>query len=81
MSDQKVTTAIEMLSELVQDSTIPKNVKLRMNQIVDILKQNTDKSIKVDKVMHMFDELNDDPNIDPYTRTQLWNIISLLESM
>jgi len=27
------------------------------------------------------DEISNDPNIPMYTRTQVWNIVSILESM
>jgi len=80
-NDEKLSSVLELLSELERDSTIPKNVKSTINKILTILKDNSENSIKIDKVMHMFDELNEDPNIDPFTRTQLWNVISMLEAL
>jgi uncharacterized protein (UPF0147 family) len=81
MSDQKIQQVVELLGELSSDSTIPKNVKSMINQITEILNQKVEMSMRIDKVMHIFDQMNDDPNIDPFTRTQLWNVVSMLESI
>lgn len=72
---------IDLLNNLKQDSGVPKNVKTKINQIIDILIGDDDESIMVDKVMHIFEGLNDDSNIDTFTRTQLWNIVSMLEAL
>jgi len=81
MSDDKLSNIISFLGDLKEDSTVPKNVKVKISDIVAILKDDSENSIKVDKVMHIFDELNDDSNIDSFTRTQLWNVVSMLESL
>jgi uncharacterized protein (UPF0147 family) len=70
-----------VLKEMGEDNTVPRNVKTSIVKIIEILNDETETSIKVDKVMHIFDELNEDSNIDPYTRTQLWNVVSMLESL
>ena len=81
MSDSDFDIIVETLKQLKDDSGIPKNVKLKINDVIDILQGELEKSIKVDKAMHIFDEFSDDSNIDPFTRTQLWNIVSSLESL
>jgi len=81
MSSDKFKGIIEFLSDLNDDTTVPKNIKAHITEIINILKSDLDMSLKVDKVNHIFDELSDDSNIDPYTRTQLWNVVSMLESL
>ena len=72
---------VKRLKDLKEDPSVPKNVKLKISDIIGILEKEDDKSIKLDKIVHIFDELNEDSNIDSYTRTQLWNIASMLESL
>jgi uncharacterized protein (UPF0147 family) len=79
MESNPLSVIVETLIELKEDGSVPKNVKLKINEIIDLLNSNIDKSIKIDKVQHIFDELNDDSNIDSFTRTQLWNLVSMLE--
>ncbi|MFT4303124.1 MAG: UPF0147 family protein [Candidatus Woesearchaeota archaeon] len=81
MTDLQIDDIIDFLDDLREDTSVPKNVKLRIAEVVEILKCDIDSSLKVDKVMHIFDELNDDSNIDSFTRTQLWNVVSMLESL
>ena len=34
-----------------------------------------------DKALQELDEISDDPNIPSFTRTQIWNIVSILSMM
>lgn len=81
MTEDKLQNIITFLTELKDDSSVPKNVKTSMGQIITILQGNLDISLKIDKVMHFFEELHDDSNIDSFTRSQLWNVVSMLESL
>ncbi|MCB9358791.1 UPF0147 family protein [Candidatus Woesearchaeota archaeon] len=79
--DDKIENIIEFLDEMKEEDTVPKNVKLKIADVIGILKSNLEESLKIDKVMHIFDELNEDSNLDSFTRTQLWNVVSMLESI
>jgi hypothetical protein len=78
--EQKLEPIIGALDELNEDSTVPKNIKIKITQIVEMLNaENMETSIKVNKTLHLLDEIADDTNLKSYTRTQIWNIVSLLE--
>jgi len=72
---------IETLEELETDINIPKNIKNKIQDIINILKEETEISIKINKALHELDEISDDPNLEAYTRTQIWNIVSILEKI
>ena len=72
---------VEALNSLSDDPSVPKNVKSAIMRIIVILKDKVDDSIKVNKALHELDEVNNDPNLQPYTRTQIWNIVSMLEKL
>jgi uncharacterized protein (UPF0147 family) len=72
---------IDELEMLKGDSSTPKNVKEKVNEIIEILKDKSDKSMQVNKALHELDNIADDINLQPYTRTQIWNIVSLLEKI
>jgi uncharacterized protein (UPF0147 family) len=38
-------------------------------------------SLRVDKAQQELEEISADANLQPFTRTQLWNIVSLLETI
>lgn len=68
--------------EGIEPEDVPKNVKKEIECIIACLKsEQLDVMSKVHKALSTLDELSNDPNIMPDTRTQLWNISSLLESI
>ncbi|MCX6708540.1 MAG: UPF0147 family protein [Candidatus Woesearchaeota archaeon] len=71
--------AIFALHELEQDTTTPKNVKTKVASTLKILNENGEVSLKKSRAMHELEELSEDINVQSYTRTQLFNIVSLLE--
>ena len=71
-----------VFSQLDEDQTVPKNVKLKLKDTITILQEdNKDMAFRVDKALEWLDELCEDSNIPNYTKTQLWNLVSLLESL
>lgn len=82
MASQKaIEDAIKSLSELEGDVTVPRNIKIKIQDIIQILNDNSETSIKISKALNELDEIANDPNIQPYTRTNIWNVVSLLESV
>ncbi len=74
--------AIELLSEIEADQTVPKNVRIKVERVIGVLKkEGKEIPIKVDEALQDLAEVSGDPNVPVYTRTQIWNIISALESM
>jgi uncharacterized protein (UPF0147 family) len=70
-----------VLNELLEDTTVPKNVKAKIKMIIESLNEDTELSLRINKALNILDEISDDNNIQTYTRTQIWNIASLLESL
>lgn len=81
MKEDDLNGIIEALKELQDDKTIPKNVRNRLLRIESILKEGTEASIKVNKALDELEEIQSDSNLQSFTRTQIWNIASLLESI
>ncbi|MFC1752921.1 UPF0147 family protein [Thermoproteota archaeon] len=80
MADERIQNIIEALQDLVSDNTVPKNVKSKLETVMHTLKTDGDDiSIRINKALSELDEVSDDTNIQSYTRTQIWNIASMLE--
>jgi len=69
------------LSELKDDATVPKNVRLKIEKIIGMLNGKIEEDIKVSKALNELEEIADDVNLQSYTRTQVWNVISALEKI
>ncbi|TKJ17075.1 hypothetical protein CEE44_00890 [Candidatus Woesearchaeota archaeon B3_Woes] len=81
MADVKLKDAVDFIIEINNDDDTPKNIREKMSGILDILKEDVDDSIKKNKALNELDEIVSDNNMQQYTRTQIWNIVSLLEKL
>ena len=79
---QKAIESIEpVLKELKEDATVPKNVKLKIEKVIGILRKSSEMTIKVSKALNELEEVADDVNLQSYTRMQVLNVISALEKV
>lgn len=77
----EVDIVINSLNEVKEDATVPRNVRTKIEAIMDTLKEDTELSIKINKALNELDEIASDINLQAYTRTQIWNIMSVLEKL
>jgi len=78
MENTKIQEIIFTLNELKEDNTVSKNIKEKVERIITFLEEDAD--LGVDKAINEIEEMMENNNIPSYTRTQIWNVISLLES-
>ncbi len=81
MTEEKLKDIIDALSELSIDLAVPKNIKSKISDMISILEDDSELSIRINKVLNELDEIADDPNMQSYTRVQILNIASLLETI
>lgn len=80
MSEEKVKEIIEVLLQIESDATVPKNIREKIKNAISALEEEKiNIAVKIDKSLQELDSLDEDPNIPAYTRTQIWNVVSLLE--
>jgi uncharacterized protein (UPF0147 family) len=79
----KAKDVMEMINEIIEDPTLPKNIKANLECIINVLKDTKTKDLKLkaDKCIHDLDEISSDVNLQPFVRTQLWSIVSMLEAL
>ncbi|MEM5804563.1 MAG: UPF0147 family protein [Candidatus Aenigmatarchaeota archaeon] len=72
---------IAMLQQVADDRTVPRNIRDRILESIETLKKDSEPAdLRINTVISYLDEVSNDPNIPMYTRTQIWNIVSMLES-
>lgn len=77
----EMDTVIKSLNEIQEDGTVPRNVRMKIESIVSTLKEDIEVSIKINKTLNELDEIANDVNLQSYTRTQIWNVMSALEKL
>ncbi len=79
-SIEKLISVIEVLNQIEKDMTVPRNIRARVISAILALQEDKDQmAVKVDKAIQELSEIDSDPNISQYTRTQIWNVVSVLE--
>ncbi len=72
---------IQRMEELKEDEDVPSNVKDALDRCIETLQDGDEEfSVRVNTAGSYLDEVSNDPNIAQHTRTEIWNIASLLES-
>jgi uncharacterized protein (UPF0147 family) len=74
-----VEIIVQALSEMQDDASVPKNIKIRITRTIECLREECEISMRIDKALQELDEISDQSNLQPFTRTQIWNIVSMLE--
>jgi len=74
-----ITPINNLLDQVINDRTVPKNIRKAAEDSKNILSGKDSLEVKISTAINILDEITNDPNIPTYTRTQIWNIVSMLE--
>lgn len=73
-------TVKRLLDEINDDRTVPRNIRTSVQEVkADLNNEKLDLPVRINSAISVLDEISNDPNIPIYTRTQIWNIVSMLE--
>ena len=79
--NEQMPQVIQLLEQVAMDRTVPRNIRMSAEQIAETIKNEKEPmDIRISSAIHILDEISNDPNIPLYTRTQIWNIVSMLEN-
>jgi len=78
--DERVKQAVAILSMISEDTTTPRNIRRVAKNALSMLgDESLSMAVRAANVISVLDDISQDPNMPPYTRTRIWNIVSLLE--
>jgi uncharacterized protein (UPF0147 family) len=69
-----------LLSTLLEDLSIPKNVRFAVQKAKEKLESSGEESVKVSAAIYLLDEISNDINLPMHGRTMIWNVLSELEA-
>ncbi len=73
-------TIKRLLAEINDDRSVPRNIRNSIEEVKsDLNNEKLDVAVRINGAISILDEISNDPNIPVYTRTQIWNIVSMLE--
>jgi len=80
--EEKIKQASVILGQVSEDTTTPRNIRRAAKESMDALQitQHTP-AVRASNAISILDDILQDPNMPPYTRVKLWNVMSLLEAI
>lgn len=80
---KKIEVVTRMFDQIINDRTVPRNIKSAVGEAKSYVHDESIKDLeeKISSAISILDEIINDPNMPMYTRTQIWNIVSMLESL
>jgi uncharacterized protein (UPF0147 family) len=78
--ENRVHQAKAVLALISEDRTTPRNIRRaakEASEMLDLPEQS--QAVRAAQAINILDDISQDPNMPPYTRTRIWNIVSLLE--
>ena len=80
--EEKIQQALAVLSLVSEDSTTPRNIRRAAKDAIDALQSpEFTAAVRASNAISRLDEILQDPNMPPYTRVKLWNVMSLIEAI
>lgn len=82
MGSNHVQKAIEMLDQLLEDTSVPRNIRKGAESMKRVLlDEKDDIKTRAGSALYILEELTNDRNLPMHARTTLWNLASELERL
>ncbi len=76
----ELTEVLENLEIIEKDNDVPRNIRSKVKEAIDILNAEGALDLKIDKSLETLGEVADDPTVPQHTRMQIWSLVSQLET-
>ena len=79
---RKMEQAMSVLNMIADDNTTPRNIRRTAKQAADmLLDQSLSVAARAANAIAILEDISQDPNMPMYSRTRIWNAISVLEGI
>jgi len=80
-TEDRIKQIVDVLDQLAEDTTVPRNIRRGATDAKTNLLKVGALDVRVASAITILDDLANDPNIPLHGRTQIWNLISQLETV
>ncbi|MCK4318385.1 UPF0147 family protein [Candidatus Bathyarchaeota archaeon] len=79
---RKMEQAMSILNMIADDNTTPRNIRRTAKQAADmLLDESLSVAARAANAIAILEDISQDPNMPMYSRTRIWNAISVLEGI
>ena len=80
--EDRIGQAVMALGQVSEDTTTPRNIRRAAKEAIGSVRTGElTPAVRDSNAVAVIDEILQDPNMPPYTRVKLWNVMSLLEAI
>lgn len=80
--EDTINTCIQMLQQIMEDSTIPRNIRRVADETRTVLIDGSKGTgLRAATAISKIDEISNDPNMPVHARTRIWQLVSQLETV
>ncbi|MFA5106378.1 MAG: UPF0147 family protein [Candidatus Micrarchaeia archaeon] len=79
IDEEKVNELVSMMDNVIEDSSVPKNIRKAVTEARDKLKSEGDVKVRLSSAIYSIEAISEDINMPMHARTQIWTIFSALE--
>jgi uncharacterized protein (UPF0147 family) len=80
--EERIKQALAVLGAVSEDNTTPRNIRRAAKDAMNAMQTSEyTPAVRASNAISLMDEILQDPNMPPYTRVKLWNVMSLLEAI
>lgn len=80
-NETKIKQILSFMDDLLGDSSIPKNIKRAITEAKTKLLTNEDPVLRASSAVYSLESVSEDINLPMHARTQIWQIVSVLETI
>ncbi len=79
IDEARVHELVSMMDNVIEDSSVPKNIRRAVTEARDKLKSTGDVKVRLSSAIYSIEAISEDINMPMHARTQIWTIFSALE--
>jgi len=81
-NEAKIRNAMFLLLSIINDTGVPRNIRRAATQALNELRdEKLSPGVKAANAISILDNISQDPNMPINTRTKIWQIIAILETV
>ena len=82
IEDERIESLANFLKEIIDEEDIARSVKEKAREALLILANgNGSLDVKLQRIILIFESLNEDLTLDQFSRIKVWNLMSFIETL
>ena len=82
VDEEKLQEAIEYMDSLSKDTAFPRNVREAISKAkAELEKTGEEFDVRLSSAIYIIDDVSNDINVPMHARSELWNLVSMLEEL